>query len=48
MSSSGQYRNLVLGVDGVGMDGIQAPKLERRIMRYEFTDSERGVIRPMP
>jgi transposase len=29
------------------MDVIQAPKLEPRIMRYELTDGEWSVIRPM-
>jgi transposase len=37
----------VLGVDRGGMGVIQAPKPERRIMRYELTDCEWTVIKPM-
>ena len=39
----GNLRNAgcpVLPVEGIGLDMIQAPKPEPRIMRYEFTDFE--------
>src|ERR1700732_1590879 len=39
----GNLRNAgcpVLPVEGIGLDVIQAPKPEPRIMRYEFTDFE--------
>ena len=35
----------VLPVEGVGLDVIQAPKPEPRIMRYELTDFEWAAIR---
>jgi transposase len=34
-----------LPVEGIGLDVIQAPKPERRIMRYELTDFEWTAIR---
>jgi hypothetical protein len=36
-----------LWVDGVAWRVIQAPKLEPRIMRHEFTDPEWAAIKPM-
>src|ERR1700738_5052093 len=35
----------VLPVEGIGLDVIQAPKPEPRIMRYELTDFEWAAIR---
>jgi transposase len=35
----------VLPVEGIGLDVIQAPKREPRIMRYELTDFEWAAIR---
>ena len=35
-----------LPVEGIGLDVIQAPKPEPRIMRYELTDFEWAAIRP--
>jgi hypothetical protein len=37
----------MFGVEGVGMDVIQAPKLEPRTMRYEHSDYERAAIKPL-
>jgi hypothetical protein len=34
-----------LPVEGIGLDAIQAPKPEPRIMRYELTDFEWATIR---
>jgi hypothetical protein len=34
-----------LPVEGIGLDAIQAPKPEPRIMRYELTDFEWAAIR---
>ena len=36
-----------LAVDVVVLGVIQAPKMEHRIMRYELTDDEWSVIKPM-
>ena len=36
-----------LALEDVSMDVIQAPKLEPRIMRYELSDHEWVVIKPM-
>jgi hypothetical protein len=36
-----------LRVDGVALRVIQAPKLESRIMRYEFSDFGWAAIKPM-
>jgi hypothetical protein len=37
----------MFGVEGVGMEVIQAPKLEPRIMRYELSDYEWAAIKPL-
>jgi hypothetical protein len=37
----------VLPVEGIGLDMIQAPKPEPRIMRYEFNDYKWTAIKPM-
>jgi hypothetical protein len=36
-----------LPVEGIGLDVIQAPKPEPRIMRYELNDYEWTAIKPM-
>jgi hypothetical protein len=36
-----------LRLDGIAVDVIQVPKPEPRIMRYELSDYEWTVIKPM-
>src|SRR5713101_2466706 len=44
---SRHFQKSPFAVDGVGKNMIQAPKLELRITRCEFSDREWSVIRPM-
>jgi hypothetical protein len=43
----GQLRIWRFALEVVGPDVIQAPKREPRIMRYELSDHEWAVIKPM-
>jgi hypothetical protein len=51
MSATGpltlQQRTCCLAIDLLVLRMIQAPKVEHRIMRYELSDCEWGVIKPM-
>ena len=42
-----QQRTCCLAIDPLVLSIIQAPKVEYRIMRYELSDCEWGVIKPM-
>ena len=42
-----QQRTCCLAIDPLVLSMIQAPKVEHRIMRYELSDCEWGVIKPM-
>src|SRR5881398_647985 len=42
-----QQRTCCLAIDPVVLSMIQAPKGEHRIMRYELSDCEWSVIKPM-
>ena len=43
----GPFQTWRFALEGVGPDVIQAPKQEPRIMRYELSDHEWTVIKPM-
>jgi hypothetical protein len=43
----GPFKSWWFAIEGVGPSVIQAPKLERRIMRTELSDHEWVVIKPM-
>ena len=44
---SGEHWKCCFAVDGVATGVILAPKLKLPIMRYELSDFERSVIKPM-
>lgn len=43
----GPFQAWRFAIEGAGPDAIQAPKLEPRIMRYDFNGHEWFVIKPM-